>query len=128
MAALNPVFGAEIFQVEPQRGSLTLGHGGYIGGWQIAREGLDDHIGGLGTGPLGWPLFDGNAAQALLIEVGIGLRAERAEGIQIIDPEADGHILLGDQLARQAPSHPDIAKVIDNTAKDVPASTHKNLL
>jgi hypothetical protein len=70
------------------------------------------------------PVPDGDAAADLQRRLAIGLGAQAAKGAQIIDPEADLLVVFGHQLPHQAPGHTDVADVIDNVAKNIPANAH----
>jgi hypothetical protein len=94
----------------------------------LAGEGLDHHIGGISrlllVGRVLRPAPDGDAPPDLQRSLAVGFGAQAAKGVQIIDPEANRLIVFGHQLPCQAPGHTDVAEVIDNAAKNIPANAH----
>ncbi|MNQ35403.1 hypothetical protein D3C85_488880 [compost metagenome] len=86
MAANDPVLGAQVIQVHPQRRLLPFGHGVHIGARQLAGKCSNHHIGGFGRLPLGWPLAHFDVVLPLLRSVDVDFRAQALERSQVIDP------------------------------------------
>jgi len=121
VAAGDPVFGAEIIEVEPQRWRFPCGHAVHVVGGQLTGEGGDDYVGRLGVQPFARPLTHLDALLPLLHNIDIDLRTEALERAQIIHPQAHRQRMLGHQLPGQAPGHADVTEVIDHGAENVPA-------
>jgi hypothetical protein len=41
------------------------------------------------------------------------------KSVQVIDPESDPPVMLSLQLTNQSPGHTDVAKVVDDSAKNI---------
>ncbi|MNJ29771.1 hypothetical protein D3C77_243510 [compost metagenome] len=128
MAAFDPVFGAEVFKVQPQRGAGAVEHGLHIGGRQLTGKGTDYDVRHSRFLPLGEPVTHLDPLLRLLRSTGLGLGTDACEGRQVIHPQAHRHALLGHQLPRKTPGHADVAVVVDDTTEDVPVRFHRDPL
>jgi hypothetical protein len=126
VAATHPVFGTQIFKVDPQRLGTARGHGKQKGLRQGARKGCNHKLAGLNGGHGVAPLADLHAIDVLTCLRRIQGRDQTTRAFQIIDPQADGNSMLPCQLPCQTPAHTDIAKIIHNNAKEVPAGWHRS--
>lgn len=68
-----------------------------------------------------------DATMTLNAQRGIPLGVNPAKGRDIIQPQPNIQIMLGRQLPRQAPANTDIAVIIDNFTKNIPAQGHNKL-
>ncbi|MNC42562.1 hypothetical protein D3C75_913800 [compost metagenome] len=127
MAALHPVLGTEVFEVQPQRRRGASTHCLYISCWQLAGEGTDYHISRRHRQPGHRPLAHFHTVLPLLRGGGIGPGAHGRERIEVIHPQPHCQAVLGHQLPGQAPGHADIAVVVDDAAEDVPGGFHAPL-
>ncbi|KPY51940.1 Uncharacterized protein ALO47_05041 [Pseudomonas syringae pv. ribicola] len=128
MATGDPLFGAEVVEIQPYRTRRALQHRVGISRWETTRKGLDHAFRNLGTHPLFRPEADLNTFMPLLRDLSICLRTQASECRQIIDPQTYLQPMLGDQLASQSPCHADVAVVVDDAAKNVPRGFHPGSL
>jgi len=123
----DPVFGAQVLEVDPQCRRCTGLHRLQIAFRQFAGEGLDHHVSDIGRLPLLWPLAHLDPLLPLARSIDIRLGAQRHERPQIIDPQPHALLMFGHQLPGQAPGHTNVAVVIDHTAKNIPGGFHSGL-
>ena len=115
---MHPVFGAEIFEIDPD-GLLLFGHRLDIALRQLAGECLDHQFGGLRFGERISPPPHFHAAAVLAFKRGICFMAQLGQTAQIIHPQPHREAMLLRQLSRQPPAHADVAVVVDDVAEDV---------
>ena len=107
-------FGAEIFQIYPNRCPNRRGHGGLPRAGQLAAKRFNHH---LRQALYRYffvrqrPSFDRD------LRVAMGRHPSQRAGV--IDKQSDG-LAAARQLRGQAPSKPDISVVIDDTTKHSP--------
>ena len=127
VAAADPVFGTQVFEIDPQRRFFASLHRLQIAFRQFAGKGLDHHVGNLRRRPLRRPLANLNPLLPLLRSADIRLGAQRHKRTQVIDPQPYALLMLGHQLPGQTPGHPDVAVIIDHAAKNIPGGFHTGL-
>ena len=129
VAAGDPVFRRQVFQIDPHRLARPADHGGQITVRQRAAEGLDHHVGGVGCRKvLRRPVADVDAVQLLLRQCRLQAGGDAGKAGQIVHPQAHREAVLVRQLPRQAPGDADVAVVVDHGAENVPALRHAALL
>ena len=121
VAALDPLLGAEVFEVDPARLRLRRRHREHVRLGRIAAEGLDDDIGDALDVEGVADALDLDLLELLHVVGGIDLGAQLREHGEVVEPEAHALAVLARDLAREPPRHADVAEVVDDTAEDVPA-------
>ena len=120
MAAKHPIFGTQVFEIDPYRLPLSPCHCFDERLRRCAGECGNHHVAGLpGWQRLG-PMDDVHTFDALHRLIDIQRRDEAMCARKIIDPQTHGKAMFARQLPRQAPAHTDIAEVIHNGTKNIP--------
>ena len=118
MAALHIGLGAQVFQVEPRRRRAVCTEPVHIAlhefGWDLAAKGFDQHLaGGQFVGP------GERLRPRQHLHPGAALGGHPGQGPRIVHPQAHQVAARG-ELARQPPTHAQIAVVVDDAAEEVP--------
>jgi hypothetical protein len=103
VAPLDPVFRAQVFEIDPARLRSALGHRLHVGLGRIAAERLDDDVGHLDRCKRVAQPRDFHALELLAVEPGIDLRAQLREHREVVEPQAHGLAVLAREQARKAP-------------------------
>lgn len=120
MRILDPGLGAEVFQIQPAHTPRARLLDAVRERWQeMAAEHLHHDVAGLGL-LLASPRQHLHAGHGLLRLAGIEFGADGMKAVQIVDVETNRPAMFVDQLARQAPTDPDVAKVVDDVTKQIP--------
>jgi hypothetical protein len=122
MEIRHPVFGAEIFEVEPDRRGLAPRHRGDVDRRQLAGECLDhdvSHFERIACVGRLVPVFDDDAVDRLARAIQRERWVQFLERMQVVDEHAHLPTVLARQLAREAPAHADVAEIVDYRAKDI---------
>ncbi len=122
MEIRDPVLGAQIFEVEPDRRTLAPRHCGDVDRRQLAAECLDhdvSHFERIARVGRLVPVLDDDAADCLARAIQRQRRAQFLERMQIVDEHAHLPAVLARQLARETPAHADVAEIVDHRAEDV---------
>ena len=106
---------AEVFQVQPGAGVGVLAQHRLVTVRQLAAKGLDDHIGNVAGG---------NQGPGQNLHLRMAPRGHPVQRSGIVHPKPDPCTLLS-QRARQAPAHPQVAMVVNDTAKNIPAQRQR---
>jgi hypothetical protein len=123
MTAFNPVLSTQIFKIDPQAfgscsGMIALRtHVFDIRVWQITRKSCN-HDGRRREVGCMWPMDDFDTINVLSGSHGYA-RLKSLKTVQVIDPKSDPPVMLALQLPHESPGHADIAKVIDDPAKNI---------
>jgi len=118
---VDPLLGAEIFQIYPGVSASVLCHRGHIGSRQLAGEGFYHHICRLNSHVGFCPLLNFHATGNLHRQERVNFRVNLLKTDQVVRPETNLEIMLGDQLTGEPPTDADIAVIINYGAEDVPA-------
>lgn len=122
MEVRNPVFGAQIFEVQPDRRAFAPRHRGDVCRRQLAGECLDHDVSHLERvacmGRL-LPVFNDDAADRLARAIQRQRRAQFLERVQVVNEYAHQPAVLACQLAGETPAHADVTEIVDHRAKDI---------
>ncbi len=120
VAALDPVLGAEVFEVEPGRrgapGACLRGHARDVACRRVAGKGLDDNRAGcgrLGLGP--GPRLHPDRA----------LRRHPGQRRGFVAPQPH-RVAAPAEVAREPPADAEVAVVVDDAAEQVPGQRRRH--
>src|SRR5207237_10523086 len=118
VAALDPLLGAQIFEVDPARLRLRARHRLHVRLGRIAAEGLDDDVrDALDMEGLADAL-DLDLLQLLDVARGIDLRPQLREHREVVQPQAHALAVLARGLPRAPPRKAGVAAAVDDAAED----------
>lgn len=120
MAALDPVFGAEVFQIYPQRRIFALQHPGKKTGRQFARKGLYHKLARDRHRRCITPRNQLDSTVPKGIQADHRFRCNCCHAFRMVDPETHEDSVLAGQLPGKPPADTDIPEVIHKPAEDVP--------
>ena len=69
VTAVDPFFGAQVFQVDPDGSDFSLGHDFDLTWRKFARERLNNNIGSIDRGKIGSPVTDFHSFQILHVDI-----------------------------------------------------------
>ena len=119
MMRRHPRLGAQIFKIYPGWGRTHRRHCRNKHHRQFAGKGFDDEFGGIGRDSRVTPRDNLNAIYVLSRLIGVDYRHQRLHAFKVIDYQSDTRRVFQRNLARQTPRDADVAKVIDDAAKNI---------
>ena len=125
MTTLDPFLGAQSLQIKPLRSRIALRHRGDIALRNIATEKFDDDVGDLARRErqfavgLPAPMTHRNTIEMLNLRFERNVRADAPKRLQIVHPQGGRDMVLLPELLCQTPANADIAKIVDDMAKQV---------